>query len=138
VQFWDLATGLPAQAPLVRFPTWSVLSPDGTKLAKVIHDGTSSPRCCRIYDAASGRPLTPLLEHSNQIGIQVFSPDSKILAVGPSAWGVFLYEAATGRPLARAMWQNDIVLALAFSPNGKVLAAGTTTDWNRSPQSRLW
>jgi WD40 repeat protein len=132
VQLWDLATGVPLRAPLPRWSAGANLSPDGTMLA-----GRVETRSCRVHDL-TGKPLSPILTHPNQIGCMAFSPDSKLLAVGTYAWTVHLYEAATGKPHGKVLLHNDIVLSLAFSPDGKTLAAGSATDWNHAPQTQLW
>ncbi len=51
----------------------SVFSPDGQLLVTFALDGTA-----RVYEAASGRPLSPFLEHSSPVKSVAFRPGSSL------------------------------------------------------------
>lgn len=61
------------------------------------------------------------------IGQIVYSPDSKILAVGDFYGGIVLYDAGTGRKIRQfRAFSGGEFLTLAFAPDGKTLAAAGT------------
>jgi WD40 repeat protein len=92
----------------------------------------------RIWDAATGQPLTPWIPHRNHVVALAFSPDGKLLATGDYSHDLHLWDAATGERVGEPLRQRDIVLSLAFDPDGRTMVAGTAMDWNRDPQARLW
>jgi WD40 repeat protein len=141
-QQWETATGRPIGTPL-RHPHPNVrvvaFSPDGNQVGTACHDYPPSVACAaRVWDAATGRPLSPWLPQRNWVAALAFSPDGKILATGDYSHGVHLWDAATGQRVGQPLRQRDIVLSLAFRPDGRALVAGTAHDWNRDPQARLW
>jgi WD40 repeat protein/serine/threonine protein kinase/tetratricopeptide (TPR) repeat protein len=106
MQLWDAKTGQPhgpileperdAGVGQLRF------SPDSRRLLTVSGHSDYRPRgALRVWDVASGRPLTPLLKHDDKQPDDLydasFSPDSaRVFSFGSTtrAW-----DAATGRPL---------------------------------------
>jgi WD40 repeat protein len=95
----------------------------------------STASTCQIFDAATGRPTTPMLPHINWPARLAFSPDGKILATGDFNGAVHLWDAATGRPIGPPMDAGSIVISFAFSPDGRLLAAGTA---EHAHQLVLW
>jgi WD40 repeat protein len=114
--------------------------PDGKTVASVADD-----MVCRLWDAASGKPLHELRGHQEQtphhfpsmLYAVAFAPDGKHLATADKVGHVVVWEAATGKQAATLeapglyTWDPTArrhsiggVRALAFSPDGKLLAAG--------------
>jgi WD40 repeat protein/serine/threonine protein kinase len=140
-QLWETATGRPVGAPL-RHPHPRIrvagFSSDGKKVATACVGKTTVDSAVRVWDAATGLPLTPWIEQQDHVAALDFSPDGKLLATGDYAHDVQLWDASTGERARTPLRQRDIVLSVAFSPDGKTLAAGTAHDWNRDPQARMW
>ncbi len=78
----------------------------------------------RVWDVASGRALTPAMQHSNGTCSAVFSPDGlRVLTASPDGYAR-VWSADTGQPLAPLMHHPRDVMAFhaIFSPDGKVIA----------------
>ncbi len=76
VRLWELASGRLAIAPIApAYPDWSVLDPDGARLA------TAGDGVVQVWDATTGRPLTAPLSHSGRVHAVRFSPDGSSLLV---------------------------------------------------------
>jgi tetratricopeptide (TPR) repeat protein len=63
-------------------------SPDGGRVATASDDGTA-----RLWDAASGKPLAVLREHTAQVAAVAFSPDGSRLATASGDWTARLWIA---------------------------------------------
>jgi WD40 repeat protein/tetratricopeptide (TPR) repeat protein len=147
----DVATGQPIGPPLLQ--RWRhrgplAFSPDGRRLALVAHDaprddGGSIWSTCRIWDTATGRPVTPPLPHSNHPVALAFRPDGKVLATGGYSGTVHLWDVETGARIGRPFSAGAIVFSVAFSSDGRLLAAGTAQPvaqavlWNLESGRRL-
>jgi tetratricopeptide (TPR) repeat protein/DNA-binding beta-propeller fold protein YncE len=92
--------------------------------------GGSTGVTCRIWDVASGRPVSPLLPHINWVRALAFSPDGQVLATGDYSGAVHLWDVATGARRCPPRDAGSAVLCLAFSPDGRRLAAGTANPAN--------
>jgi WD40 repeat protein len=126
ITLWDVATGRKLWTLAGVKANSVAFSPDGILLASGSGDLEGTGRI-ELRDAASGRELRVLSEHSRAIKSVAFSPDGKLLASG-SGWldssgEVKLWDVASGREL-RTLDGHDDVLSVAFSPDGKVLASG--------------
>jgi WD40 repeat protein len=103
------------------------ISPDGGRLAT----GSFDHRV-RLWDAAGGRLLHSLHEHTAPVHRVAFSPDGKLLASGSDDTTVRLWDAEAGRPLhcftahRRDASPHNRVWAVGFSPDGKLLASADT------------
>src|SRR5262249_27635204 len=86
----------------------------------------------RVWDAATGRPITPPIRSAGQLMKAVLSPDGRRLltAAGDEA---LVWDATTGRPLTPLLRHNAPVTVASFSPDGaRVLTAG------QDGTPRLW
>ena len=136
----DVRSGQPVGPPMdQRWPSIrsAAFSPDGTHLAIASHDvgfgaGGSTSTACRIWDAAAGRPVSPVLPLVNWVAALAFRPDGEILATGDYRGAVHLWDVRTGACVGGPLFAGYIVLGLAFSPDGRVLAAGTAATGNQA------
>src|SRR5262249_17920797 len=103
----------------------------------------AGPGRMRVHDAATGRPLTPLMMDvadtaSGTIWDAAFSPDGKLLLAACTD-GARLYDAVTGQQVGRPLAHTLGVMPVALHPDGKVVAtasrAGRSADRG---EVRLW
>jgi hypothetical protein len=103
-------------------------SPDG----KAVQTG-SGDKTARLWDAATGKPLSPPLQHQSQVLAVAFSPDGKTVLTGSEDKTARVWDAATGKPLGPPLQHQGAVPAVAFSPDGKTVLTGSNDS-----TARLW
>src|SRR5262249_14100482 len=74
------------------------------------------------WDAATGKEIRTLKDHSDAVNSLAFSPDSRLLASGSADRAVKVWEAATGKRLYPLGEATDCEHAVARSPTGRPLA----------------
>jgi WD40 repeat protein len=75
-----------------------------------------------LWDPFTGQPLSPPLEHYDDIGAVAFSPDGRLLATGSEDFQVIIWDRRTGLPAASS-WQHSFwPKLLTFSPDSRILA----------------
>jgi WD40 repeat protein len=100
----------------------AVFSPDG----KTVLTG-SRDRTAQRWDAATGRPLGPPLDHSDWVEVVQYARNGEIiLTMAGSA--VRLWDAGTGAALGRPLPHLGPGLAPALSPDGRTLVT-RAADW---------
>ncbi len=95
-------------------------SNDGSKIVTASDDHTA-----RIWDARTGSPLTPPLQHDETVMSAAFSGDAKRLVTGSSEGHIRVWDAVSGKPLTAPLELHGSVLSVSFSHDGKLIAAGT-------------
>ncbi len=130
---WDAATGQPI-GPFVTHamlgidtchfgtacgPAWS---PDGNCLATEILGFTA-----RAWDAATGQPVGPPLNHSGGLDSLTFSPDGRRLLITSNDCTAVQWDVTTGKRLTPAMRHGDFVRDGAYSPDGRRIATVDNT-----------
>ena len=95
-------------------------SPDGATLVTASGDHTA-----RLWNAATGEPLTPPLEHEDAVLSVAFSPDGTRLVTGCADENARLWDVATGKQIGAAMNSTGNIIAVAFSPDGKLVSTGS-------------
>jgi eukaryotic-like serine/threonine-protein kinase len=114
----------------------AVFSRDGRRVA------TSGNGVARIWDSATGQPVTPTFDCSYAVPANAtFSPDGSRFAIA-GGWRIGqarVYDSATGRPLtpvlrhkAPLIGESGTIAQATFSPDGRWLV---TVD---SSEVRLW
>jgi WD40 repeat protein/tRNA A-37 threonylcarbamoyl transferase component Bud32 len=103
------------------------LSPDGKWLA--ISGGYG---ITRVWDMATGQPITPELKHLYWAGEAGFSPDNRLLATASGERIIRLWELPSGK-LLHQIEESNQGQALTFSPDGRWLATG-----NKGGDVRVW
>jgi WD40 repeat protein len=96
-----------------------VFSPDGNRVVTASDDHTA-----RVWDVATGKPLTPPLQHQAAVMSATFSPDGARIVTASWDKTARVWDAATGRPLAPPLQHESRVTSAAFSPDGiRILTA---------------
>jgi WD40 repeat protein/serine/threonine protein kinase/tetratricopeptide (TPR) repeat protein len=128
-KIWDAATGrgLVASDPSAGWvgPMLNVVfSPDGRRLvATGFGDGSVN-----LWDAHTGRRLTPFLGHTDAIEHAAFSPDGQRLATASYDTTVRVWDVSTGQTLWTRRHEKGLQ-GVAFSPDGRRVATGDFDGW---------
>jgi WD40 repeat protein len=140
---WDAATGKPIAQMKHEFAVrWAAFSPDGRRLVTAagdfsdVRDLLEPPRSnpvrlgeVRVWEVATGRPVTPLIHHEEVVLRASFSPDGRFIlttCVGRAAnrYQVRVWDAADGRPVTPPFVHPQVVIHETFSPDGRLVATG--------------
>jgi WD40 repeat protein len=114
----------------------AAFSPDGRRFATVGRDYTA-----RIFDAQTGEPLSPPMEHKTVVTRVGFSPDGqRLLTIGwdNTAW---VWDATNGRLYSEPIQHDNRILSAEFSPDGRRIATAsedrTAMIWDVRPGNNL-
>jgi WD40 repeat protein len=97
----------------------AAFTPDGRRVVTSAGDGTA-----RVWDAATGGPLTGPLAHGGPVALGRLSPDGRRLLTAGPAGDCRVWDADAGR-LLRAIPAGAAPAAAAFHPSGRALALAT-------------
>jgi WD40 repeat protein/serine/threonine protein kinase len=108
-------------------------SPDGKLIVTGCGDLKTAGEA-RLWDAASGKPVGPVLVHKGTVNAVAFSPDGKTILTGSAERMARLWDAATGKECVPPMdHPKGVVYAVAFSPDGKSILTGCADG-----KARVW
>ena len=135
-RIFDTTSGLPVVPPLraEAMDFHMALSDDGRRVA------TSGRRLARVWDTATGEPVSPVLAHQGDLGIVrplVFSPDGRRLLTvsNPGRKGeATLWDIATGAPVITLEHGGDVTAADFSADGARVMTATAERDTNL----RIW
>jgi len=89
------------------------LSPNGKWIVTV-----RTNHAIRIWDSATGRPVSAIMQHEGPIGVVRFTLDSRRLLTGSIDKTARLWAVPSGEPLAPPIHHPQGVLYVGFSPDG--------------------
>ena len=92
------------------------IRPDGSSVFLVLGNAT-----LRQFDAETGRPLGPVLDHPSTIALVAHSRDSSTLATACLDGSIRLWDTATGLELGPTRYVAEPIIALAFVPGARAL-----------------
>ena len=96
-------------------------SPDGSKVATASNEGTA-----RVWEADSGRPVTPPLPHQDRLWVVRFNHDGSRIITGCSDGTAQMWGVASGRMIGEPFRHHGVIEDTSFSADGsRVLTAGS-------------
>ncbi len=137
LQIWNLVTGQSLfQAPLSQHTTVDSVqwSPDGRHVLTACWDTSFDAESAQVWDAATGQPAGPPLDHYDGVRWATFSPDGKRVLTCSEDFTAMIWDWRTGGQLTPPLQHSDQVVEGVFSPNGRWVATacrqGTVRVWD--------
>ena len=87
----------------------------------------------RIWDAATGEPITPSLKHGSAIVYACFSPDGLHVLTTSSDGTAQLWDVTTGAPTGEPFYHGQAVTHGAFSPDARKVVTASNDN-----TARVW
>jgi len=140
LRIWELR---PREAPVLTFAepdaVFGDFSRDGAKVATA---GRHFSTAARVWDAATGTPLTPWLEHQDALRFAGFSPDASHLLTYGESKNAQIWDVRTGKLVAGPLVHPDRLFDAAWSPDGRRIITGTAGSaaylWDAATGERLF
>jgi WD40 repeat protein/serine/threonine protein kinase/tetratricopeptide (TPR) repeat protein len=97
-----------------------VFSPDSQVLLTA-HDGLDGKGAARLWETATGQPLSPALDHDSPVagGALAFSTDGSAFATGCEDGSVHLWDVASARPIGPPHMLTGKIRGIAFDASGR-------------------
>ena len=139
VRVWDVAPALPAPPDLVvdegDFHWRAVPSADGSRLA--VSSGASPSRAAyRVFDPATGAPVTPTMRLEGLNIALAMSGDARILATAATSGSIRLWDARHGEPLSPLINDGAGWSRTVLSPDGMLFAVASTDEGGNAVRVR--
>ena len=96
-------------------------SRDGQRLVTAASDRTA-----RVWDTATGKPVTPYLEHQGRVTWAAFSPQWHRVVTASTDATARIWSVATGKPVALRLLHENEVKQASFSPDGRWFVTAST------------
>ena len=125
---WELLTG----RTIVKFE-----HPSPVKYAWFSPDGCCVLSVCdaeaRVWDAATGEPISPSLHHRSAIVYACFSPDGLRVLTTSSDGTAQVWDATTGEPIGEPLYHGQAVTHGVFSPDARKVVTASNDN-----TARVW
>ncbi len=106
----------------------AAFSPDGRRVVTASDDHTA-----RVWDAATGAPVTPPLEHQGAVWAAAFSPDGARVVTASADHTARVWDAATGAPVTPPLEHQGDVWTAVFGLGGTRVVTASADH-----TARLW
>ncbi|HZT43228.1 MAG TPA: AAA-like domain-containing protein [Chthonomonadaceae bacterium] len=122
-RLWDLA-GIPQEGFSLPSTNWRWVhfNPDGRRILTIGNANTDAE--AQVWDAATGRAVTPALRHRAMVYDARFSPDGRRVVTCSDDGTAQIWNAITGQRIGPPLRHGGQVFQAVFSPNGKTLLTG--------------
>ncbi len=94
------------------------LSPNGRKLA------SASSEVMRVWDLDSGKVVSKVTGHRDEVRTVALSPDNRIIASGGNDNTIILWDIQTGTSIKTLKGHTSWIMSLAFNSDGSKLVSG--------------
>jgi WD40 repeat protein len=130
---WDIGSGRPLIPPIAlpQIVVCVAFSPDGrrfltaTRAYFFVGTEPGPAGTARVWNAATGRPVSPALRHAAGLTAAAFSPDGHRVLTSSEDRTLRVWDAVTGKPLVGPLWHQGLVLDATWSPDGRFIASGS-------------
>ena len=78
----------------------------------------SADRTARVWDVATGRPVSAVMRHRDKVTFARFSPDGTLVLTGCNDGTARLWEARRGYPITEPLAHQGRITGVQFSPDG--------------------
>ncbi len=131
-RIWNARSGQMIAKPIMHADVMGAkhsvqFSPDGKRVV------TAAGKSVQVWDAQTGEPLSPQLEHRGRVNSVRFSPDGRRLVTAIFGDDSRVWDAATGHALSEPLRHREGCHYAEFSPDGEFAvtasADGTAAIW---------
>jgi len=135
VYVWNVADGKMAYSPMVHIATVGHVdfSPDGRRILTCCWDGRYTKCYAQLWEASTGHPVGPRMQHGDGVLSAVFSPDGRrIVTAGEDARAI-VWDSESGRQITPPLLHDKRVQSAKFNLDGKWIVTAAADK-----SARVW